>query len=54
MRIVLKRAMASNKLTKMTKNDLEQLGRAYGIELDKRLTKAKLVDTIWKVVKPKK
>ena len=48
--VVMKKA----ELTKMTKNDLEQLGRAYGIELDKRLTKAKLVDTIWKVVKPKK
>ena len=28
----------------MTKNRLEEVGRIYGIELDKRLTKAKLVD----------
>ena len=48
--VVLKKA----ELTKMTKNDLEQLGRAHGIELDKRLTKAKLVDQLWKEVKPKK
>ena len=48
--VVMKKA----ELTKMTKNDLEQLGRARGIELDKRLTKAKLVDQLWKEVKPKK
>jgi len=48
--VVMKKA----ELTKMTKNDLEQLGRAHGIELDKRLTKAKLVDQLWKAVKPKK
>lgn len=48
--VVMKKA----ELTKMTKNDLEQLGRAHGIELDKRLTKAKLVDQLWKEVKPKK
>ena len=46
--------MKKTELTKMTKNDLEQLGRAHGIELDKRLTKAKLVDQLWKEVKPKK
>ena len=46
--------MKKTELTKMTKNDLEQLGRAHGIELDKRLTKAKLVDQLWKAVKPKK
>lgn len=41
-------------LAKMTKKDLEQLGREHGIELDRRLTKAKLVDQVWKEVKPKK
>lgn len=46
--------MKKSELTKMSKNDLEQLGRAHGIELDKRLTKAKLVDQLWKAVKPKK
>jgi len=46
--------MKKTELTKMTKNDLEQLGRAHGIELDKRLAKAKLVDQLWKEVKPKK
>jgi hypothetical protein len=46
--------MKKTELTKMSKNDLEQLGRAHGIELDKRLTKAKLVDQLWKAVKPKK
>jgi hypothetical protein len=48
--VVMKKA----ELTKMTKNELEQLGRAHGIELDKRLTKPKLVDQLWKEVKPKK
>lgn len=48
--VVMKKA----ELTKMTKSDLEQLGRAHGIELDKRLTKSKLVNQLWKVVKPKK
>ena len=41
-------------LAKMTKKDLEQLGREHGIELDRRLTKSKLVDRVWKEVKPKK
>ena len=35
----------------MTKNRLEEVGRIYGIELDKRLTKAKLVDQLWKELK---
>jgi hypothetical protein len=46
--------MKKSELTKMTKSELEQLGRAHGIELDKRLTKPKLVDQLWKEVKPKK
>lgn len=41
-------------LAKWTKKDLENLGREHGIELDRRLTKAKLVDQLWKAVKPKK
>jgi len=41
-------------LAKWTKKDLEHLGREHGIELDRRLTKAKLVDIVWKAVKPKK
>jgi hypothetical protein len=41
-------------LAKWTKKDLEHLGREHGIELDRRLTKAKLVDQVWKEVKPKK
>ena len=38
-------------LSSMTKNRLEEVGRVYGIELDKRLTKAKLVDQLWKELK---
>ena len=38
----------------MSKVQLEELGRAYDVELDRRLTKAKLVDQLWKIVKPKK
>jgi len=41
-------------LTKMSKVKLEELGRAYDVELDRRLTKEKLVNQLWKVVKPKK
>ena len=33
------------------KNRLEEVGRIYGIELDKRLTKAKLVDPTLKELK---
>jgi hypothetical protein len=43
-----------SELTKMSKVKLEELGRAYDVELDRRLTKAKLVDQLWKVVNPKK
>jgi hypothetical protein len=43
-----------SELTAMSKVKLEELGRAYDVELDRRLTKAKLVDQLWKVVKPKK
>ena len=43
-----------SELTAMSKVKLEELGRAYDVELDRRLTKAKLVDQLWKVVNPKK
>ena len=33
-------------LEKKTKNELEELGRELGVELDKRLTKSKLVQQI--------
>ena len=54
--LVLEKQVIEKKaeLTKMTKVQLEKLGRAYDVELDRRLTKAKLVDQLWKVVKPKK
>jgi hypothetical protein len=43
----LKRA----ELAKMTKTQLEDLGRVHGVELDRRLTKDKLVKELWPVVK---
>jgi hypothetical protein len=54
--LVLKKQVIGKKseLTTMSKVQLEELGRAYDVELDRRLTKAKLVDQLWKVVKPKK
>ena len=35
----------------MTKAKLEEVGRVYGIELDRRLTKDKLVTQLWKAIK---
>lgn len=35
-------------MTKMTKGKLEEMGRTHGIELDKRLTKDKLVTQLRK------
>ena len=54
--LVLKKQVIGKKseLTKMSKVQLEELGRAYDVGLDRRLTKAKLVDQLWKIVKPKK
>ena len=40
--------IAKSELTKMTKVQLETLGREKGIELDKRKTKAKLVEQLYK------
>ena len=54
--LVLEKQVIKKKseLTTMSKVKLEELGRAYGVELDRRLTKEKLVNQLWKVVKPKK
>ena len=50
--IIVKPSFKTRKdLSSMTKNRLEEVGRIYGIELDKRLTKAKLVDQLWKELK---
>ena len=38
-------------LEKKTKAELEKLGRKVGVELDRRLTKAKLIQQIKKQVK---
>ena len=38
-------------LTMMTKKELEKLGRKYGIELDRRQTKDKLIKQIKKACK---
>jgi hypothetical protein len=37
-------------LSKMTKKDLEKLGRKQGIELDRRLLKSKLVEQLHKAL----
>jgi hypothetical protein len=37
-------------LSKMTKSDLEKLGRKAGVELDRRLLKSKLVDQLHKAL----
>ena len=39
--------IAKSELNAMTKNDLEILGREKGIELDKRKSKAKLVEQLY-------
>ena len=39
--------IAKSELTKMTKAQLEQMGRDNGIELDKRKSKAKLVEQLY-------
>jgi len=39
--------IAREELNAMTKNDLEILGRENGIELDKRKSKAKLVEQLY-------
>ena len=39
--------ITKSELNAMTKNDLEAFGRANGIELDKRKSKAKLVEQLY-------
>ena len=39
--------IAKSELSTMTKTQLEELGRLKGIELDKRKTKAKLVEQLY-------
>ena len=39
--------IAREELNAMTKNDLEILGRENGIEIDKRKSKAKLVEQLY-------
>jgi len=49
--LVLKDEINLKDLNKKTKAELEKLGRKMGIELDKRLTKAKLITQIKKASK---
>lgn len=42
-----------NQLMKMKKDAIEEVGRKFGIELDKRFTKEKMVNTLHKEVKGK-
>jgi len=49
--LVLKNEVNLKGLEKKTKAELEKLGRKVGIELDKRLTKAKLIKQIKKATK---
>ncbi len=46
--LVLKDEIDLKNLTKKTKKELEKLGRKIGIELDRRLTKDKLIKQIKK------
>ena len=41
--------MTDAELNKLSKDELEALGRTKGVELDKRLTKSKLVKSISKL-----
>jgi len=49
--LILKNEINLKGLEKKTKAELEKLGRKVGIELDKRLTKAKLIKQIKKATK---
>ncbi len=49
--LVLKNEVNLKDLNKKTKSELEKLGRKVGIELDKRLTKDKLIKQIKKNIK---
>ena len=49
--LVVKPSFKNKKeLSSMTKAKLEEVGRVYGIELDRRLTKDKLVNQLWKSI----
>tara|TARA_B100001057_G_C22751118_1_gene911846 strand:- start:790 stop:987 length:198 start_codon:yes stop_codon:yes gene_type:complete len=49
--LVLKNEVNLKDLNKKTKSELEKIGRKVGIELDKRLTKDKLIKQIKKNIK---
>jgi hypothetical protein len=49
--LVLKDEINLKDLNKKTKAELEKLGRKVGVELDKRLTKDKLIKQIKKACK---
>lgn len=49
--LILKDEINLKDLNKKSKAELEKLGRKLGIELDKRLTKAKLITQIKKATK---
>jgi hypothetical protein len=50
--IVVKPSFKNKKeLSKMTKLKLEEIGRVYGIELDRREKKDKLINQLWKAIK---
>lgn len=42
---------AKKDLSSLSKAKLEEIGRIHGIELDRRLTKDKLVTQLWKAIK---
>ena len=47
--LVLKDELKIKELEKKTKIQLEKLGRKLGVELDRRLTKSKLINKIKKI-----
>ncbi len=47
--LVLKNEIKIKELDKKTKLQLEKLGRKLGVELDRRLTKSKLINKIKKI-----
>ena len=49
--LVLKNEINLKDLKKKTKTELEKLGRKVGVELDRRLTKSKLIKQIKKHIK---
>tara|TARA_B110001454_G_scaffold196888_1_gene200044 strand:+ start:1469 stop:1723 length:255 start_codon:yes stop_codon:yes gene_type:complete len=50
--IVVKPSFKNKKdLAKLTKVKLEEIGRTYGIELDRRERKDKLINQLWKAIK---